>query len=75
MGLVSGKRVYSVVASGSVFAHGPYVQDDQFTPYIRVALEYVGITDVQFIRVDGTHDPISRDTALPQALQAIDRLF
>ena len=75
VGLVRGKKVYSVVASGSVFAHGPFVQDDQFTPYIRVALEYVGISDVQFIRVDGTHDPISRDTALPQALQAIDRLF
>ncbi|MGK3113812.1 FMN-dependent NADH-azoreductase [Candidatus Pantoea formicae] len=75
VGLVNGKKVYSVVASGSVFAHGPFVQDDQFTPYIRVALEYIGITDVEFIRVDGTHDPISRDTALPQALQAIDRLF
>jgi len=75
IGLVSGKKVYSVVASGSVFAHGPFVQDDQFTPYIRVALEYIGITDVEFIRVDGTHDPVSRDTALPQALQAIDRLF
>ncbi|ORM65026.1 FMN-dependent NADH-azoreductase [Pantoea rodasii] len=75
VGLVNGKKVYSVVASGSVFAHGPFVQDDQFTPYIRVALEYIGITDVEFIRVDGTHDPVSRDTALPQALQAIDRLF
>ncbi|MGM9435089.1 NAD(P)H-dependent oxidoreductase [Klebsiella quasipneumoniae] len=57
IGLVSGKKVYCVVASGSVFAHGPFVADDQFTPYIRVALEYIGITDVQFIRVDGTHDP------------------
>ncbi len=75
VGLVNGKKVYSVVASGSVFAHGPFVQDDQFTPYIRVALAYIGITDVNFIRVDGTHDPISRDTALPHALQAIDRLF
>ena len=75
VGLVHGKKVYSVVASGSVFAHGPFVQDDQFTPYIRVALEYIGITDVNFVRVDGTHDPISRDTALPHALQAIDRLF
>ncbi|MDF7647185.1 NAD(P)H-dependent oxidoreductase [Erwiniaceae bacterium L1_54_3] len=75
VGLVNGKKVYSVVASGSVFAQGPFVQDDQFTPYIRVALEYIGITDVEFIRVDGTHDPVSRDTALPQALQAIDRLF
>ncbi|MEA5102231.1 NAD(P)H-dependent oxidoreductase [Pantoea sp. S18] len=75
VGLVNGKKVYSVVASGSVFAHGPFVQDDQFTPYIRVALEYIGITDVEFIRVDGTHDPINRATALPHALQSIERLF
>lgn len=75
VGLVNDKKVYSVVASGSVFAHGPFVQDDQFTPYIRVALEYIGITDVEFIRVDGTHDPVSRATALPNALQIIDLLF
>lgn len=75
VGLVSGKKVYCVVASGSVFAQGPFVQDDQFTPYIRVALEYIGITNVQFIRVDGTQDPVSRATALPHALQTIDHLF
>ena len=75
VGLVTGKKVYSVVASGSVFAHGPFANDDQFTPYIRVALEYIGITDVEFIRVDGTHDPVSRATALPAALNAIDLLF
>lgn len=75
VGLVSGKKVYCIVASGSVFTRGSFVQDDQFTPYIRVALEYIGITSVQFIRVDGTHDPASRATALPHALQTIDRLF
>jgi len=75
VGLVTGKRVYSVVASGSVFAHGPFINDDQFTPYIRVALAYIGITDVTCIRVDGTHDPVSRTTALTKALQTIDLLF
>ncbi|EJL91546.1 NAD(P)H-dependent oxidoreductase [Pantoea sp. BIGb0393] len=75
VGLVQGKKVYCVVASGSVFAHGPFVADDQFTPYIRVALEYIGITDVEFIRVDGTHDPVTRTTALPHALQCIENLF
>ncbi len=75
VGLVNGKKVYSVVASGSVFAHGPFVHDDQFTPYIRVALAYIGITDVEFIRVDGTHDRASRETALPNALHTIEQLF
>ncbi|WP_299999650.1 NAD(P)H-dependent oxidoreductase [uncultured Cedecea sp.] len=75
VGLVRDKKVYCIVASGSLFTHGPFLQDDQFTPYIRVALEYIGITDVQFIRVEGTHDPASRTTALSCALQTIDRLF
>ncbi|MDI6957287.1 NAD(P)H-dependent oxidoreductase [Pantoea sp. Pa-EAmG] len=75
VGLVSGKKVYCVMASGSVFAHGPFMQDDQFTPYVRAALAYIGISDVQFIRVDGTHDPLSRARALPEALETIERLF
>lgn len=75
VGLVKGRKVYCVVASGSVFAHGPFMQDDQFTPYVRVALAYIGIEDVEFIRVDGTHDPVSRATALPHALNTINSLF
>lgn len=75
VGLVSDRKVYCVMASGSVFAHGPFMQDDQFTPYVRAALAYIGISDVQFIRVDGTHDPLSRARALPEALETIERLF
>lgn len=73
VGLVLGKKVYIVVSSGSVFSSGPYVNDDQFTPYMTTALAYVGITDLQFFRVDGTHDPVSRATALPLALNTIDQ--
>lgn len=75
IGLVRGKKAYSVVASGSVFSHGPFVNDDRFTPYVRTALAYIGIEEVEFIRVDGTHDPVSRETALPDALKKIDNLF
>lgn len=74
VGLVPNKKVYLVVSSGSVFSSGPFVQDDHFTPYIRTALAYIGITDLTVIRVDGTHDPSSRETALPTALQAVERL-
>ncbi|MGO2391194.1 FMN-dependent NADH-azoreductase [Halomonas sp. AOP12-C2-37] len=74
IGLVIGKKVYTVVSSGSIFSSGLYVNDDLFTPYIKTALAYVGITDVIFFRVDGTHDPLSRATALPIALSTIDQL-
>lgn len=73
-GLVTDKKVYVVVASGSIFTQIPSMNDDQFTPYIRTALAYIGVTDVQFIRIEGTHDPRSRDTALPAALQFVNNL-
>ncbi|NMH66598.1 FMN-dependent NADH-azoreductase [Shewanella salipaludis] len=74
VGLVPNKKVYLVVSSGGVFSSGPWAQDDCFTPYVRKALAYIGITDLTVIRVDGTHDPLTRDTALQNALQAVDSL-
>jgi FMN-dependent NADH-azoreductase len=74
VGLVPNKPVYLVMSSGSVFSSGPFAQDDYFTPYIRTALAYIGITDLTVIRVDGTHDLLSRETALPHALQAVELL-
>jgi len=73
-GLVTGKKVYVVVASGSIFTHAPSMHDDQFTPYIRTALTYIGITDIEFIRIEGTHDPRNRETALPSAIQFVNHL-
>jgi FMN-dependent NADH-azoreductase len=72
VGLVSGKKVFVVVASGTPFIGRPNEGDDQFTPYISTALRYIGITDVRFIRVDGTHHPQTRDAAVPDAIAAAD---
>ncbi|MFC6631847.1 FMN-dependent NADH-azoreductase [Microbulbifer taiwanensis] len=74
VGLVPDKKVYIVVASGSVFSGGPYVSHDQFTPYIKFALQYVGITDVNFVRVDGTHDPLTRECAVPKAISIVNEM-
>lgn len=72
VGLVNNKRVFVVVANGTPFIGQPTEADDQFTPYIRTALRYIGITDVRFIRVDGTHHPQTRDAAVPDAIAAAD---
>ncbi|QUJ69824.1 NAD(P)H-dependent oxidoreductase (plasmid) [Photobacterium sp. GJ3] len=74
IGLVPNKSVYIVVSSGSIFSHGPLVSHDQFTPYIKYAFQYIGITNLNFIRIDGTHDPITRDFAIPKALSIIDEI-
>jgi FMN-dependent NADH-azoreductase len=49
VGLLTGKRAYVVVASGGVQV-GSAV--DFATPYVRHALAFVGITDVEFVAAD-----------------------
>lgn len=49
-GLLKGKKVYVVVPSGGVPVGSPM---DFATPYLRHALGFVGITDVEFIGAQG----------------------
>ena len=49
VGLLSGKKAYLVVASGGVPVGSPM---DFATPYLRHALSFVGITDVEIIAAD-----------------------
>ena len=48
-GLLSGKKAYVVLATGGVPAGSPA---DFATPYLRHALAFIGITDVEFIAAD-----------------------
>ena len=48
-GLLSGKKAYLVVATGGVPVGSPM---DFATPYLRHALAFVGITDVEIIAAD-----------------------
>jgi len=48
-GLLKNKRAYVVIASGGVPVDSPV---DFATPYLRQALKFVGITDVQVIAAD-----------------------
>ena len=48
-GLLEGKKAYVVVATGGVPVGSPA---DFATPYLRHALAFVGITDVEFIAAD-----------------------
>jgi FMN-dependent NADH-azoreductase len=72
VGLVSNKKVLVVMANGTPLIGRPTEADDQFTPYITTALRYIGITDVRFIRVDGTHHPQTKAAAIPDAIAAVD---
>ena len=49
VGLLQDKKAYIVVASGGVAVGSPY---DFATPYLRHALAFVGISDIEFIAAE-----------------------
>ena len=62
VGLLEGKKAYVVIASGGVPVDSPV---DFATPYLRHALGFVGITDVDIIAADRIN--IRGDEALDEA--------
>ena len=52
-GLVTGKKVYVVIASGGVYSNGPAAAFDHATPYLKTALGFLGMTDVEVVRIEG----------------------
>lgn len=53
-GLLSGKKVYLVTAAGGVFSEGEWAAFDFQTGYLRHLLGFIGLTDVEILRVEGT---------------------
>ena len=52
-GLITGKKVYIVLASGGIYSEGAAVKMDHAVPYLRSVLGFLGMTDVEVIRVEG----------------------
>lgn len=55
-GLLKGKKAYLLVASGGVPVGSPM---DFATPYLRHALSFVGITDVEIIAADKSNSDLA----------------
>ncbi|SFW44492.1 FMN-dependent NADH-azoreductase [Luteibacter sp. UNCMF366Tsu5.1] len=53
-GLLTGKKVYLVTASGGVFSEGAWAPFDFQTNYLLHLLGFIGLTDVEVVRVEGT---------------------
>jgi FMN-dependent NADH-azoreductase len=51
-GLITGKKVYVVVASGGVYSSGPMAANDMLVPYLKQILGFIGITDIDTIRAE-----------------------
>jgi len=68
-GLVTGKKVYLVIASGGVYSSGPAASFDHATPYLKTALGFLGMTDVEVIRIEGVAmGPEAEEKAVSSAL-------
>jgi FMN-dependent NADH-azoreductase len=52
-GLLTGKKAVVVVARGGVYSDGPMKAYDFQEAYLRTVLGFLGITDVEFVRVEG----------------------
>lgn len=70
-GLVKGKKVYLAVASGAVYSEGPYASYDFVAPYLKAVLGFLGMTDVEVARVEGTSIPELKDGAMEKALASV----
>lgn len=76
-GLAGGKRVLIASTRGGVYAEGtPAAPMDYHETYLRSMLEFLGITDIQFIRAEGLamgEEPRTR--ALQAASNEISKAF
>lgn len=74
-GLVTGKKVYLVVATGGVYSKPPLDAIDFQTPYIKHMLGFLGMTDVEIVRVEGSiFGPEAAEKAVAEATAAVKAL-
>ncbi|QPK17092.1 FMN-dependent NADH-azoreductase [Pectobacterium versatile] len=75
-GLLAGKKVYLVTAAGGVFSEGEYAPYDFQTNYLLHMLGFVGLTDVELIRIEGTVlGPEATQAALEKAEATVKSLL
>ena len=71
-GLLTGKKAIVVMASGGKYDEAPAAAMDFVRPYLKTVLGFVGITDVQFVNVQGVaFGPEARTAAIEAAKQAV----
>jgi len=74
LGLANEKKAILVLASGGVFTEGPWRPWDHVEPYLRQILGFIGIVDVQTVRVEGMNIPLLATDAVAKANKAVDEL-
>jgi len=75
-GLLTGKKVYLVTAAGGVFSEGAWAPFDFQTNYLLHLLGFIGLGDVEVMRVEGTvFGPDALAAAIASTEATIDALL
>lgn len=73
-GLAVNKRVYIVLSSGGIYSQGDYMAYDQVVPYLKTFFGFIGITQVDIFRVEGTSNDKNKEAALNKVKSEIERI-
>lgn len=75
-GLLTGKQVYLVTAAGGVLSEGVYAPFDFQTRYLLHILGFIGLTDVELVRIEGTaQGPDAAKTAIAHTETTVKNLL
>jgi FMN-dependent NADH-azoreductase len=70
-GYLKNKKAYITIASSGIYSEGRFLHLDYVSPYLKMLLGFIGITDISFIRVEGTRLEGVKDTAFEKGVASI----
>ena len=74
-GLMTGKRAIVIESRAGVYSEGAFAAMDSQEPHLKGMLGFMGITDVDFVRVEGlAFGPEAAEAAIEGANEALARL-
>jgi len=75
-GLVTGKKAYIITACGAVFSDEAMIPLNFLDPYLKTLLGFLGISEVEFIPLEGTtSDEATFERSKKAAMEKIDKLL
>ncbi len=74
-GLIKGKKIYLVLARGGVCSEGPMQQFNFQEAYLRAALPFIGLNDIELVTIEGVaFGPEAADHAVAAALVKVSAI-
>ena len=71
VGLLKNKKVYLAVSSGGIYSIGENKKQDFAEPYMRLILNFIGLSDITTFRIEGTASSSHKKTAVEKGLLSV----